>query len=398
MQGGLTRIGSREGMSLLSSQLGWVSKDTWIVASEPKKGTSNAVGTEASVKDVARGTGLPSRVVENMFWFGRYAERSEFGLRMTRTLLLQAADIGSSNDEAQQFMLEAVIGASDSATALEALTLNPSMDNCEELLPVILDPERRESLIGSVDSMLNCADETKELLTFDTQRVLNQIRVEAQQLVSDLRASMLSAPEDALSPILTSLLAMSGILQESVNRTTGWHFMDFGRRLERGIQCVSQLSFLLTQPLAEDREYFALESLLVSNESLVIYRRIYRGRLDLRNVLELMLLDPNNPRGLLFQLRALTERLADLPTLSRDSRELEDEARYLLQASSMVQLTRLETLCETDAESGRRLKLAEFCQQIEHLLSQAAVALSEKFFEKPIVPQQLLRQIWGDGE
>ena len=208
----------------------------------------------------------------------------------------------------------------------------------------------------------------------------------------------MSAPEEVLSPLLTSLLAMAGILQESMNRGIGWNFLDLGRRLERGIQCVNQIHHLLSLPLPEDKEYFALESLLVSNESLVVYRRLYRGRLDLRNVLELMLLDTNNPRGLLFQLRRLDECLKTLPYPFSESRELEAEARYLLEATSMLQLLRLEDLVAINEDSGRRLQLEECCQRIDYLLSQTAVSLSEKYFEKPIVPQQLLRQHWGFGE
>ena len=398
MPGGLTRIGNRKGTSLLSNQLGQVSKDTWIVASEPNKELASTIGTESKSADTERVTGLPSRVVENMFWFGRYNERADFGLRMARSLLLQAADIGSANDEAQQFMLNAVINASDSTDAVSAAKLQTNVEQVNLLFPIILDPARRESLIGSVESMLMCADETKEFMTFDAQRVINQVREEAKQLVKDLQANMMSAPEEVLSPLLTSLLAMAGILQESMNRGVGWNFLDLGRRLERGIQCVNQIHHLLSLPLPEDKEYFALESLLVSNESLVVYRRLYRGRLDLRNVLELMLLDTNNPRGLLFQLRRLDECLKTLPYPFSESRELEAEARYLLEATSMLQLLRLEDLVAINEDSGRRLQLEECCQRIDYLLSQTAVSLSEKYFEKPIVPQQLLRQNWGFGE
>lgn len=394
MPGGLTRIGTREGVSLISSQSGSISKDTWIVASEPKKQAEFAVTPEVDSHAMARVTGLPSRVVENMFWFGRYAERAEYGLRLLRTLLLQAADIGSANDMAQDFLLRAVVQTSDSAPTLAGTNTAISMDNCEELLPVLLDPQRRESLTGCIYSMLACADESKEMMTFDTQRVINRIRVDAEKLMVDLKSNMMSAPEDTLGPILTSLLALSGILHENVNRSAGWNFMDIGRRVERGIQCVNLLQNMLGAEVNEQREYFVLESLLVSSEALIVYRRDYRGKLDLRNVLELMLLDEKNPRGLIFQLDRLRDRAADLPKMKNESRELDADARYLLESQSLLRLAHLEELCLADEETGRRVQLEQMCRRIDHLLSHAAVSLSEKYFEKPIVPQQLLRQTW----
>lgn len=395
MPGGLTRVGTHEGAQQISNQLGSISKDTWIVASESKQ--ESEIGLDPERRDplvLNRLAGLPSRVVENMFWLGRYVERAEFGLRMARTLLLQSADIGSANDTAQQRMLAALVGISDSGAlvAQQGLTIDDRYR--EQLLMLALDPARRESVVGSLHSMLACADETKELLTFDSQRIINQIRDEARQLVADLQHNMFSAPEDVLSPILTSLLALSGIFHESVNRGMGWNFLDLGRRLERGIQSAREISQMLGLAAPPARELFTLEALLSSNESLVFYRRLYRGHLELRNVLELLLLDEDNPRGIMFQLTRLEAQSATLPAGDGKRRELTAHARCLLEARSMLQLMRLEDLCVVDEASQQRLALLDCCQRVEDLLSNTAVALSERYFERPIQPKQLLRQPW----
>jgi uncharacterized circularly permuted ATP-grasp superfamily protein/uncharacterized alpha-E superfamily protein len=395
MPGGLTRVGAHEGAQHISNQLGSVSKDTWIVASESKHEGEASLDMEYRDPSlVDRVAGLPSRVIENMFWLGRYAERAEFGLRLTRTLLLQSADIGSANDTAQQRMLAALVGISDSSALVAQQGLSIEDNNREALLMLVLDPARRESVVGSLHSMLACADETKELLTFDSQRVINQIRDESRQLVADLQHNMFSAPEDVLSPVLTSLLALSGIFHESVNRGMGWNFLDLGRRLERGIQSAREISQMLGTAAPPAREQFTLESLLSSNESLVFYRRIYRGHLELRNVLELLLLDHDNPRGMLFQLARMEEQAATLPPGDSKSRELTADARCLLEAKSLLQLVRLDDLCVVDETSQQRPALLDCCHRMESLLSQAAIALSERYFDRPIQPKQLLRQHW----
>lgn len=395
LPGGLTRVGTTEGAFYISNQTGSLSKDTWIIASESSQHGEVSTGTEQREQAfVTRVAGLPSRVVENMFWLGRYIERAEFGLRMARTLLLQSADIGSANDVAQQRMLAALVSISDSETVLAARGLDVSQSHREQILLIVLDPTRRESVLGSVYSMLSCAEETMDLLTFDSQRVINLLRDQARQLVSDLQHNMFSAPEDVLSPVLTSLLALSGIFHESVNRGTGWYFLDLGRRLERGIQAAREIAHMLGETTSVWQEQFVLETLLTSNESLTFYRRAYRGHLELTNVLELLLLDRDNPRGLLFQLQRLQDQFAQLPRTSDTGRELPDDARALLEATTLLQLTRLEALCAADAETAQRAALRECCQQLESCLARAAVSLSQRYFERPIQPKQLLRQHW----
>src|SRR5690606_13654650 len=81
MPGGLTRVGLTAGSSLTSHQLGSVKKDTWGVAAEPERSAEGVpLGERRPLRQPK--AGLPSRVIENRFWPGRYAERAEASLRM----------------------------------------------------------------------------------------------------------------------------------------------------------------------------------------------------------------------------------------------------------------------------------------------------------------------------
>ncbi|MDO6739520.1 alpha-E domain-containing protein, partial [Wenyingzhuangia sp. 2_MG-2023] len=87
MPGGLTRIGQDERSFMISNQTGAKSKDTWVIASEPER----MVHDEQVDEPVSREAdliSLPSRVVENLFWMGRYAERAEAALRILRTAFM----------------------------------------------------------------------------------------------------------------------------------------------------------------------------------------------------------------------------------------------------------------------------------------------------------------------
>ena len=86
MPGGLTRVGIKQHTSLIASQLGSYSKDTWVIASEPEKQQLVFNEITAHVDDIDRAD-LPTRVAENLFWMGRYLERADSLLRLMRTIL-----------------------------------------------------------------------------------------------------------------------------------------------------------------------------------------------------------------------------------------------------------------------------------------------------------------------
>jgi len=91
MPGGLTRVSSSLDSLMVNVQAGGGSKDTWVLTDGPM---SNFIPptprhpVQRSSADVSRATfDLPSRVADNLFWLGRYAERTESASRLTRGLL-----------------------------------------------------------------------------------------------------------------------------------------------------------------------------------------------------------------------------------------------------------------------------------------------------------------------
>jgi uncharacterized circularly permuted ATP-grasp superfamily protein/uncharacterized alpha-E superfamily protein len=393
MPGGLTRVGQEARTTLISNQGGALSKDTWVLASEPEKQTSlwtqerlqQPVGQESSA--------LPSRVVENLFWMGRYAERAENGLRLMRTVFLQTNGAIAIPRTVRDILLKGVTQLT--ATAPGFIGDPKLLDKFEpELLSVITDSNRVGSISHCIYAMLNSAEESKELLSADTHRVINDIRDQLEALDENLRHSLVSAPEEVLDPLVSSLLSLSGIVQESMIRGMGWRFIDMGRRLERAMQTVSLCRAILIDQLGELEESVALESLLMTIEALISYRRRYRASLDVRDVLELILVDTTNPRSLLYQLEQLEMHLAELPTPIDSGRELESEERCVLEAISKIKLNRMIDLANADKDKKRN-DLDQVFARISYLLGETSNHISRKFFDHSVGPQQLVRQTWS---
>jgi uncharacterized alpha-E superfamily protein len=233
------------------------------------------------------------------------------------------------------------------------------------------------------------------MLSADTQRIINDIRDQAESLEIGLQSSLVSAPEEVLDPLVSSLLSLSGIIQESMMRGMGWRFIDMGRRIERAMETVNLARSLLMDSLEEQDESMVLESLLMTIEALISYRRRYRASLNVRDVLELILVDTGNPRSVLYQLEKLQGHVAELPAPVTASREIEGEERCVLEALSKVKLSELGRLAQVDAATGKRGELDQLFARVQYLLGETSNSLSRKFFDHTQGPQQLVRQRWG---
>ncbi len=259
---------------------------------------------------------------------------------------------------------------------------------------MILDADRPGSIHSCVRAMLACAKEARELLSTDTQRIINDIRDQFRDMEKSLRRQWASAPEEALDPLVTSLLALSGLAHESMIRAMGWRFMDMGRRLERAMQTTTLVRALMVDTMTEGDEGLVLESLLMTVEALISYRRRYRAALDVRSVLELTLIDVSNPRAVLHQLETVQQHLEHLPAPVTGSRELTGEKRHILEAINMLKLSELESLARLSDDGGGRLALDDLFGRLYGLLAETSNTLSRNYFAHAAGPRQLVRQQW----
>ena len=109
--------------------------------------------------------------------------------------------------------------------------------------------------------------------------------------------------------------------------------------------------------------------------------------------LELVLLDPTNPRSLIFQLERLEEHLQELPKSDPAAGELDEEARALLEATSTLKLTRLPHLLQTSSDT--RPEVNTLMTQMAGLLREFSRFISDKHFDHRSGPQQLFTTIRG---
>ncbi len=381
MPGGLTRVGAAENSFVIAGQAGARSKDTWVVDSDHERTLISEQMDDSGALREADLVSMPSRVVENLFWMGRYAERAESTLRILRTTFIQFNSESPAGNEVKDHLLRALQNM--------AVLVPAELGADEQLDEWVENGTLSNSISSNLNAMLFCADQAKELLSSDTFRVINDIRDALQNLPAELSGNKGSAPEEVLDPLVMALMAFAGLTQESMNRSFGWRFMELGRRLERAQQINTAVTSLLVPAMAESDQNRLAEALLLTLETLISYRRRYRGRMSVETSLDLILLDSSNPRSLMYQLEHIADYLKAMPQPPAVLHELTLEERTLMQAEVLVKLTPLKEF--SLSEDGQRPALLSAMSQCHQLLGQLSDQITDKYFDHREASQQLVR-------
>jgi uncharacterized alpha-E superfamily protein len=388
MPGGLTRSAPKYGNMMITNQTGGISKDTWVVATEPQH---PAIQTKRSSGLSGHGNALPSRAADNIFWVGRNAERAEGGVRLLRATIKKLFSNPDRDNPDYQLSLETLLRCVTSMTGTypgffaednDSLLLAPEA----ELVAVVVDETRAGSLANTVNRMAQSGYAVRDLWSSDTWRVIDEIDEQIAE-ARRLGKTGLWSMQEQMDQLITTLSAFSGLVMESMTRGNGWLFLDIGRRLERGLQLVSVLRTAFAMPQSEAAETRLLESLLDTSDNLICYRQHYRSNLELSSFLELLLMDPNNPRSLAYQIARLQEHVGKLPR-EPGKRRISPEERLLLEASCILNIANIDDLLSV-SEAGIREALDQQLSNIYALLAKLSDTLTATYFRHGDAPQSL---------
>jgi uncharacterized circularly permuted ATP-grasp superfamily protein/uncharacterized alpha-E superfamily protein len=306
MPGGLTRISTGAAELVVSMQKGGGSKDTWVLADGPVNMISLLTASGHPIRSGASSAELPSRVADNLFWLGRYAERLEGTLRLLRCIVMRLLDESNADGSPELAAL---------AKMLVRLDMLPSQFSgrfpAKELEQEILALIDKEDRLGSARQILNrvrgIVSVTRDRLSADTWSILNKLNIEGR---GRQRRKLLADTLNQLNITIIDLSAFSGMEMENMTRGLGWRFLEFGRRLERAARIVQWFRAGLCM---DSNNSALLEPLLEISDSLMTYRRRYFAGVQISSVLELLLLDEGNPRSLAFQLTTLRDHARHFP-------------------------------------------------------------------------------------
>ncbi len=383
MPGGLTRVSPSPDSWVVSNQRGGVSKDTWVLASEPERAVSLS-GSPAHAVDVSRSGGeVPGRVADNLFWLGRYAERAEGTARLLRTVLMRLVEADPLREELGFPMLLHLV--TQLTTTYPGFVGEEAAERLaapeEEMFDVIGNGQRPGSLQFTLNGMALAARSVRDRLSDDCWRMVNNSQ---HVLEPPLNPSTAIA---GLEQLIFGLAAFTGLSTENMSRGYGWRFLDMGRRLERAVFSCGLLR--MGRDAVNGSSAALWDVLLTITDTLVTYRRRYRSHIQEIPVLDLLLLDEGTPRSIAYQYARLQEHVTALPAKPRLPQRSAGE-RLVLEALTMLRLVDLPRLVNGSRGQDANGEFDQLLVRVGELLHAFSDAITVSYFRQTDLPQQLV--------
>ncbi|WP_246835039.1 circularly permuted type 2 ATP-grasp protein [Leptospira kmetyi] len=319
MPGGLVRVTENVEDLIVTNQTGAISKDLWVLASEEKKDLTLLPGKTERMQIKRSGASIPSRVADNMFWMGRYAERSENQARLLREVILKMIHMEESYEKEQvQLLLQTVTHVTATYPGFLQLNLDDPLRGAKErMVAQVFSPDVAGSIQSDLNSFVRSSKSVRDRLSEDMRYILSVIETENTDKLQSYDEIL-----EYLILLITRLASLSGLGIESMSRETGWYFMNMGKRIERASYTIRLVTSVLNLSTLYNKSMF--EALLNINDIKITYRRRYRYRVEAESVLDILLFDESNPRSLAYQLRKLGEYVSYLPHSEKEEATAEE--------------------------------------------------------------------------
>lgn len=235
-----------------------------------------------------------SRVASNLYWLSRYMERSDGILRILKI------NYASSQDALNEFSWRPVIRIYDSPD--EAVLREIEFKSRDVLQYMITGKDNPNSIINIITLARENARSVQDHLTKDLWQCLNEYYhlVNDKRLISSLKKG---DPVSVLDELIKQVMLYYGIGEVTMERGEGRSFMNIGKYLERSIQSTDILDIKFNRAnsdpdLLTGTTY--LRYLLLSLGAYDLYLKTYRQGFDPENVLELVVLNNDFPRSVLY--------------------------------------------------------------------------------------------------
>ncbi len=315
LPGGLARlVSASEGIA--SMQSGGSSADVWVltdVAKGEKVDQSSLLpSSNAPVTVTQRRRVVTSRAAENLFWLGRYTERAENSIRLARLTL----DSLNGEDPSSPPLLAWL-----STLAVRNTLVLPGVPSAmqarrvfERSLIASLGGQNGASSVGyNLRALRNSASSVRDRLSQEHWNVITRAETElTERCAANMSVGDWSAV-DALRVLETAsghMAAITGSQTDRMTRDDGWRLLSIGRHIERLCFLAPALSTGLSTGAVHDEGGF--EAMVALFDSTITFHAQYQQSRHISALLDLLVLNRDNPRSLGWVTQTLRGRLAKL--------------------------------------------------------------------------------------
>ncbi|PKO62417.1 MAG: A circularly permuted ATPgrasp family protein [Betaproteobacteria bacterium HGW-Betaproteobacteria-18] len=311
LPGGLARVASA-GQEITSMQRGGSSADVWALTRGEVDHSTLLAPHMTPESLMQRKRLITSRAAENLFWLGRYTERAENAIRLAR------------------LTLESLHGEEQSSAPLLTWLSQMAVANTLVLpgVPSALQAPRvfERSLIDSLGSSTGATSvgyylralkmvgsSVRERLSQEHWRIIVRCEEELFERCAAQRQRADFSALQALQILKDSsdhMAAITGAQTDRMTRDDGWRLLSIGRHIERlGFMSSALLRGLDTGSLHTDGGFDAMVELF---DSAITFHAQFQQSRDISALVDLLVIDRDNPRSISWIAHTLRGRLARL--------------------------------------------------------------------------------------
>ena len=327
LPGGLARIASTDS-GIASMQRGGSSADVWVQSPQPSQEQGQQPQHPIQTPEkVMRKRLVTSRAAENLYWFGRYTERSENILRLAKLYL---ENINSEYTPSRSLWSWLENLCHHYGLVPEGVPSNFDQSDMrhrifERTLINSLNASDSITSVGyNLNAMKRTASNVRERLSTEQWSTINHCIEQFQadchkaSTFNDFSASLAI---DALNRASSCLAAITGAQTDRMTRDDGWQLLSIGRHIERLAFLTNALdsaivSGLLNNPNADSSGYTALLNLF---DSTITFHAQHQQSREIAPLISLLVMDDENPRSLAWVSKALRARLSKLAGTERNN-------------------------------------------------------------------------------
>ena len=325
LPGGLARLGTREGIA--SMQRGGSSADVWVQSPTPGAVQSQSQSQSQSFSPFPSSTHtaakpqaepipdatalqrqrlVTSRAAENLFWMGRYTERTENALRLVR---LSLEILGGENQNlpcllhfiTRMATRQGLVRAGVPAAAQAHRVFERS------LIAGLWDKELATSVGFNLRAVRLAAASVRERLSPEHWRLLEQAESRFFSPEHQSSAPDTLAVQRLLADTSQMLAALTGAQTDRMSRDDGWRLLSIGRHIERLEFLSNALSEAVQLGLIGEQAGF--DAVLDLFDSTISFHAQYQQSRTPQALMDLLVTHTDNPRSLGWVAHTLRKRL-----------------------------------------------------------------------------------------
>lgn len=375
LPGGMARLAGSNAQ-IASMQRGGGSADVWVQTLGEVDRSSRLKPLSARASLERYRAPVTSRAAENLFWLGRYTERADNSVRLARLTLDQLSSDDANSPPLLVWLHQ--LALRNALVSDEVPSAPQSRRVFERTLIATMGDVKDQASVGSnLQSIRQAAAAVRERMSPDQWNLIEHAESDFLQCCADMAEEYgearysTDAAQRMLEHAASALAAMTGAQTDHMTRDSGWQLLSSGRHIERlGFLTYALASGFKTGSL---RSIDGFEAMLALFDSTITYHARYQQRRDAAALLDLLVLDEDNPRSLAWVTRALTKRLHRLADTAPSS---QGDLSQLLPDPALWDL---ETLCEPGPE-GQYPNLARLLEDAENAAYEVSSALSAQYF------------------